>query len=221
MRTGRSAGERVVEAAALTARGAAGHAVRARPLRAGFALLLASALAFGCGYHLAVRRPLPKGLKSLSFGAVTNETEEVGVERDLRWAMEREFLRQGGFALSDAGDGVLEATIRELDIRPVAFDHLDQVFKYEMALVLDFTLTERSTGEVVWRATGVRETEEYSATPQVLVTTSPEFQRGTLDPGDLRSLHHVQFSEAQERAAIGRLFESMARDAYLRMTEDF
>jgi hypothetical protein len=115
----------------------------------------------------------------------------------------------------------LEVTIRDLDVRPVAFDRRDRVLNYEIARVLDLRLTRRSTGEVIWSATGLRETEEYSAIPQVLVTTSPEFQKETLNREDLRSLQHIQFSEGQERIALGRLFESVAKETYLRMTENF
>ncbi len=182
---------------------------------------LAFLLALGCGYHFAVIRPLPGGLRTLSLGTVANETLEAGVEKELLWAMETEFRRQGGFELVEVGQGVLDVTPRELDIRPVAFSRRDQVFKYEVSLVLDLVLTDRATGQVLWRADGLRETEEYSATPQVLVTTSPDFQRDTLNPEDLRGLHHVQFSKAQERRAVERLFQALARQAYLRLTEAF
>ena len=157
----------------------------------------------------------------MSFGAFANETLEVGIEKDLLWALEREFRRQGGFQLTEAGEGVLDVTIQELDVRPVAFTRRDQVFKYEVAVVLDATLTDRATGKVLWQAAGLRETEEYSATPQVEVTTSPDFQRGTLNPGDLSGLTQIQFSEAQERIAVDRLFEAVAREVSLRLTMDF
>ena len=157
----------------------------------------------------------------MNFGAFTNESREVGMEKDLLWAMEREFRRQGGFQVTEAGEGVLDVTIQELDIRPVAFSRMDQVLKYLVAVVLDATLTDRATGKILWQATGLRETGEYSATPQVEVTTSPDFQRGTLNPGDLNSLTQIQFSEAQERTAVSHLFEAVAREVHLRLTEDF
>lgn len=183
--------------------------------------LLAFLLIWGCGYHFAGNRPLPGGLRTMSFGVFTSETLEVGIEKDLQWAMEREFRRQGGFQVTEAGEGVLDVTIRQFDIRPVAFSRRDQVFAYEVAVVLDLTLTDRATGEVLWQATGVRETEEYSATPQVVVTTSPDFQRRTLNPEDLSGLTQIQFSEAQEQIAVDRLFEVVAREVHLRLTEDF
>ena len=157
----------------------------------------------------------------MSFGAFTNETLQVGMEKNLQWAMEREFHRQGGFQVTKAGEGVLSVTIRQFDIRPVAFARRDQVFSYEITMVLNLIFTDRATGEVLWRATGMRQIEEYSASPQVMVTTSPDFQQGTLNPEDLSELTQIQFSEAQERIAVDRLFEAAAREVHLRLTEDF
>jgi len=157
----------------------------------------------------------------MSFGAFTNETLEPGMEKDLQWAMEREFRRQGGFQVTETGEAVLDVAIREVDIRPVAFNRRDQVFAYEIAMVLDLTLLDRASGKVLWQATRVRETEEYSTTRQVIVTTSPDFQQGTLNPEDLSSLTQIQFSETQKRIAVDRLFEAVAREVHLRLTQDF
>jgi hypothetical protein len=157
----------------------------------------------------------------MSFGVFTNETLEVGMEKDLQWALENEFHQQGGFQVTEAGEGVLDVTIRQLDIRPVSFSRRDQVFAYEVTMVLDLTLTDRTTGEMLWQASEIRETEEYSATRQVIVTTSPDFQRGTLNPEDLSGLTQIQFSEARERIAVDRLFKAVAREIHFRLTEDF
>ncbi len=157
----------------------------------------------------------------MSFGVFTNETLQVGMEKDLQWALEREFRRQGGFQITEAGEGVLDVTIRQFDIRPVSFTRRDQVFAYEITMDLDLIFTDRTTGEVLWRVTGVRGTEEYSATPQVIVTTSPDFLQGTLNPEDLSDLTQIQFSQAQERIAVDRLFDEVAREVHLRLTEDF
>jgi hypothetical protein len=64
-------------------------------------------------------------------------------------------------------------------------------------------------------------TQDYSAIPQVVVTTSPEFLQGTLNPEDLPGLTDIQFSEAQRRLAIERLFATAAREVYFRLGDNF
>jgi hypothetical protein len=95
------------------------------------------------------------------------------------------------------------------------------VLEYEVALVFDATLTHRDTGQVLWQANNVRVTEDYSAIPQVVVTTSPEFWRGTLNPEDLSGLTDIQFSETQRHLAVERLFAAAAREVYFRLGENF
>ena len=72
--------------------------------------------------------------------------------------------------------------------RPLSFDLKDQALEYQGALVFDISLTHRDTGQVLWQATNLRVTTDYSAVPQVVVTTSPEFLQGTLNPEDLPGL---------------------------------
>jgi hypothetical protein len=82
-------------------------------------------------------------------------------------------------------------------------------------------LTHRETGQTLWQANNLRVTSDYSAVPQVVVTTSPEFQQGTLNPEDLQGLTDIQFSETQKRTAIERLFTAAAREVYFRLSENF
>jgi len=67
----------------------------------------------------------------------------------------------------------------------------------------------------------MRQTDEYSATAQVVVTSSEQFQQGTLDAVDLPKFTQVQLADSQGRIAMDRLFRDMARDAYALMTEGF
>jgi len=82
-------------------------------------------------------------------------------------------------------------------------------------------LTQRDTGQTLWQAPNVQVFEDYSAIPQVTVTTSPQFLQGTLDPKDLPGLTDVQFSETQRSLATARLFETAAREVYFRLGENF
>jgi hypothetical protein len=178
-------------------------------------------LALGCGYRLSSVPVLPQGIRSVSFAEFDNETLEVGVEKELRWALEREFRNRGGGIVTEGGEGVLNLTLRRFDLRPLSFDRRDQVLEYELALVLDVSLTHRDTGQLLWQANDLRVAEDYSAIPQVVVTTTPEFLQGTLNPEDLSGLTDIQFSETQRRLAVERLFTTAAREVYFRLGENF
>lgn len=174
-----------------------------------------------CGYHFAGTTPLPQGIRNVSFAEFSNHTLETGVEKELQWAIEREFRTQRNIRVTDTGEGVISAQLQRLELRPFSFDHRDQVLEYEMVLTLDIQLTDRGSGKVLWQADRLRVTEYYSAIPQVLVTTSPEFLQGTLDPADLPGLTDVQFSETQRRLATARLFTAAAREVSLRLGDNF
>ncbi len=174
-----------------------------------------------CGYHFSGAASLPQGIRSVSFVAFSNYTLETGVEKELQWAIERELRTHGNIRVTNMGDGVVSAQLRGLDLRPFSFDRRAQVLEYELVLALDIQLTDRGSGKVLWQANNLRMTEHYSAIPQVLVTTSPEFLQGALDPGDLPGLTDVQFSDTQRRLAIARLFAATAREVSLRLGDNF
>lgn len=186
-----------------------------------FYLLIFAPLSSGCGYHLAGAGNLPQDIQRVSFAEFANETLEVGVEKEFQWALEREFRNRGGITITEDGEGIINVVLRRLDLRPLSFDRRDQVLEYEVAVVFDISLSHRDSGQILWQASDLRVTSDYSAIPQVVVTTSPEFQRGTLNPEDLRGLTDVQFSETQRRVAVERLFAAAAREVYFRLGDDF
>jgi outer membrane lipopolysaccharide assembly protein LptE/RlpB len=186
-----------------------------------FPLLLLTCSSLACGYHFSGAHLLPQGIQRVRFAEFTNATLEVGVEKELQWALEREFRNRGGVTVADDGDGVVSVTLRQLDLRPLSLDSRDQVLEYEIAMVFDVNLVHRESGQVLWQATNLRVTEDYSAIPQVVVTTSPKFLQGNLNPEDLGGLTDIQFSEAQRRLAVERLFAAAAREVYLRLGENF
>ena len=184
-------------------------------------VLASGVLSSACGYRFAGRTTLPEGIRSIGFAAFANHTPETGREKELQWAFEREFRTRGGIRVSEAGRGVVSATLRLLESRPASRDRRSQALEHELVLELDVRLTERGSDKVLWQANGIRVTEYYSAVPQVLVTTSPEFLQGRLDAGDIAGFTDVQFSETQRRLARERLFAAAAREVALRLGDDF
>jgi outer membrane lipopolysaccharide assembly protein LptE/RlpB len=186
-----------------------------------FCLLTFDLLFSGCGYHFAGSGALPQGIQRVSVAEIDNQTLETGSEKELQWALEREFRGHGGVTVTDEGEGVLSVTMRQFDLRPLSFDSRDQVLEYEVVLLLDVVLTHRETGQTLWQANNLRVASDYSAVPQVVVTTSPEFQQGTLNPEDLRGLTDIQFSETQKQTAMERLFTAAAREVVSRLNDNF
>jgi len=164
---------------------------------------------------------LPQGIQRVSFAEVENQTLEVGIEKELRWALEREFRNHSGIAIADNAEGIINVTLHRLDLRPLSFDKKDEVLEYQLMLQFDVSLTQRDTGQTLWQANNIQVVEDYSAIPQVVVTTSPKFLQGTLNPTDLPGLTDIQFSETQRNLATARLFETAAREVYFRLGENF
>lgn len=191
------------------------------PVRPLYCVLACALLCSACGYQFAGKATLPQDIRSVSFAEFVNHTLETGREKELQWAIERELRNHGQIRVSDAGQGVLSATLTRLESRASSYDRRDQVLEYELVLELDVRLTERGSGKVLWEANGLRLNEYYSAIPQVLVTTSPEFLQDTLDPGDISGFTDVQFSETQHRRARARLFAAAAREVFVHLGDDF
>jgi len=190
-------------------------------LRWAILLWSVACMTLSCGYHFSGAANLPQGIQRVSFAEFENETLEVGVEKELQWALEREFRNRGGLTVAEDGEGIVHVTLHRLDLHPLSFDERDQVLEYELVMVFDVNLTHRDTGQVLWQVGNIQVVEDYSAIPQVVVVTAPEFLRGPLNPEDLRGLTDVQFSETQRRLATARLFETAAREVYFRLGENF
>jgi outer membrane lipopolysaccharide assembly protein LptE/RlpB len=181
----------------------------------------------GCGYHLVGEKlELPENVRSLSVGTINNRSREYGLEKALAFALEREIHERGHLRMVEdpgGGDAVLTGTIRDLRVRPVAFDSNDQALQYEMTLILDLTLTRQNDGRVLWQVSRLEEIAEYSSGSQAVIASSSEFQQGTLDADNLPCVSgqtrpcNVQFSTIQlaetlRRRAIRRLLREAVRD---------
>jgi hypothetical protein len=190
------------------------------------AVFLAVALV-GCGYHFAGEQVgLPEDIHSLSVGTLVNRSREHGLEKTLAFALEGEIHQRGHFRIIEdpgGGDAVLSGTIREVRVQPVAFDANDIAEQYEIAIILDFTLTRKDDGQVLWHVNRLQESDQYDVSPNVVVTTSPQFQQSALNASDVHNPEFtaVQLAETERRRAITRLLSQAVRDVYNQMVENF
>jgi lipopolysaccharide assembly LptE-like protein len=178
----------------------------------------------GCGYRFAgTGNRLPTDVHTIGFGPVRNSTREVGIEKQFLEAFEDELVSRGRLSVVPANesDVVLSGTVRDYQSRPVAFSSNDVVLQYQASVAVDLELRRRDNGKLLWKTIGQRETQDYSAVPGVVVTSSSQFQRQTLNAKDLGQFTDIQLSEGQRREANEKLIETLSREVYNQMMEDF
>ncbi len=185
---------------------------------------LALVWATGCGYQFAAGgRTFDATVKTLGIRTFANETREIGVEKRLTMAIEREFVIRGPLKVksADESDLVLTGTVKSAEDRPVAFNRDDEVLIYQTVLALDLELRRRDTGKLVWKVHGLRVADDYESVASVIVTTSSDFRKGTLNPEDLGGLTDIQLAETRRRQTLERMIGNLARDVYDQIMEDF
>ncbi len=181
----------------------------------------------GCGYGFSSdQRGLDPDVRTVSVGTIVNRSNEYGLEKRLQFAIEREVRVRHQLQVDEnpgGGDAVLTGTIRDVRVRPVAFDSNDRAVQYQLSMVLDFMLTRPRDGRVLWQVTGLRQIDEYAAAANVVVTSSSQFQRGTLDAADINNseFSSIQLAESDRKSALTRLLNQTARDVYDQMLENF
>src|SRR4030095_2159378 len=115
-----------------------------------------------------------------------NHTREHGLDVRLQKAIEEEFRRRGILRVEDQNaDLLLSGDIRRFASVPVAFSATDEAVQYQGILQVSFRLTERATGKGVSETPLRQATQDFGAVSGVVVTSSPNFQRGTIDSRDL------------------------------------
>ena len=181
-------------------------------------------LATGCGYHVGGASPtLPPTARSVSVALFGNSTREHGVELALRSAIEEEFRRRGTLDVvpDPQGDLAVSGVIRRYQSTPVAFTGTSEAVQFQGVLQVSFRVVERATGHVIYENKLLQESLDYGAVSGVVVTSSPRFQRGTIDARDLGQMTNVQLGEARRRTTLAELVEVLARDVYLQSMEGF
>jgi len=188
------------------------------------AALLAVLVLAACGYHLAgTGTTVPDGARTIRIERFTNHTREAGLDVHLNRAVEDEFRRQGTLRVVTEGDAdvVLSGTIRRFTSIPVAFSATDEAVQYQGIMSVSLRLTERESGHVLFENKLLQESQDFGAVSGVVISSSPHFQRGTINARDLPDLTNVQIGEARRREAQNDLIELLARDIYLQAMEGF
>jgi hypothetical protein len=194
-------------------------------MRARVLALAAAAVLAGCGYRFAgAGRSFAPEVRSIGVQTFANETREIGIEKRLALALEREFTLRGPLRVArtpEEADLLLTGTVRAAVDRPVAFNRQDESLIYRTTLALDLELRRRATGELVWQARNLRGAEDYESVASVIVTTSSAFRSSTLNVEDLGAFTDIQLAESRRRQSLERIVGALARDVYDQIMEDF
>jgi len=179
----------------------------------------------GCGYRFSGESALLfKNVRTIYVQPFVNRSREVGIDREMASALRSEFYRRGRLQLAeraDQADAILTGVIRTLDNRVASVNRSDEVLQYEAVLTLDVTLRRREPDEIIYRGDGTRLTQIYSGSRAAVVTTSAEFQTGSLNAADVRNLTDIQLTETQKADARDRLIASFARELHQKLMEMF
>jgi len=181
-------------------------------------------LASACGYNFAgTGSRVPTDVHTISLGPLQNATREIGIEKQLLESLEDEVSSRARLSVvpSGQGDVILSGVVRDYVSRPSSFSSRDEALEYQATVSVDLELRRRDNGKLLWKTIGQKETQTYSAVPGVVVTSSSQFQRSTLNAQNVTQFTDIQLSEGQRREANERLIEMLARDVYNQMMEDF
>ncbi len=105
-------------------------------------------LPVGCGYHLVgTSSSLPASIRSLCVAPFVNQTERNELDQRLAEALTQEWVKRGRFQLvstPEQADAVLSGTIVQAVAMPVQFDQQGRATEYQLMLVADVQLVDRS-----------------------------------------------------------------------------
>ena len=186
--------------------------------------LIALVLLSSCGYRLGgMSRELPEGPHTISIRLFRNHTREQGLDLQLRHAIEEEFRRRGPLQVVPQGEGDVELSgdIRRLTNTPVAFSGTDEAVQYQGTMLVGIRLVQREGGKLLFEVPTLTATQDFAAERGVVISSSPRFQRGTMDARDLADLTNVQLIQARRSVAIRELLDQVARDVYRQAMEGF
>ena len=190
------------------------------------ALVLALCLcASGCGYQFVGNGALlPKDARTLFVESFVNRGREVGIEKEVATALRSEFYRRGPLRIVDQfdlADLILTGVVRPLENTVASVNGYDEALQYYSVILIDVSLRQRESNNVIWRADAMRFSQLYAGSRAAVVTTSSDFRTGTLNAADVGRLTDIQLTEYDRRDTRKQLTEQLAKEVYQRIMEMF
>jgi hypothetical protein len=177
-------------------------------------LILGSCALGSCGYHVAGKADLvPKDVHTIAIPAFTNASVKYKLSDSLPEAISREFITRTRYkTVNDPtqADAVLSGSV----VRYVAYPSLinqatGRTSGLQIIVVLNVTLTQRSTGKVIFSRPAYEAHERYElATPNPGASASSQ-----------NAANYQYFDESG--AGLQRLSKDVARDLVTSILENF
>ncbi len=165
-----------------------------------FSIIIFLLVVTGCGYRFGGEGfgPSP-GIRSIAIPTFINETYEAGIETTVTNALLRELIKDRRVKVvgEDEADAIMEGTVTSFAISSVAYDPSGVVSEYRTWVALDVFLKRNGKGEVLWSKKGLRESDVYRVSSDVLLT------------------------EAEKERAIQKIARELARRIRRRLFEGF
>ncbi len=143
------------------------------------ALTVAAALSCGCGYHVSGHADLlPKRIKTIAIPAFANLTTRYRLAQQLPGALTREFITRTRYQVvadPNLADAVLRGTVVNYTSYPTVLDPTTgRASSIQLNVVMQVTLTDRTTGAVLFSRPNleVRERYEISVDPSAYLEES-------------------------------------------------
>ena len=179
----------------------------------------------GCGYSFAGRSDaFPPDIRAVYVEPFINQTRDVGLEKEITSALRSELYRRGQLRVvdrPDQADGIIAGVVRSFESHVASVNRSDEVLQYETALVVDASLRRRDPSEIIWRSHGNRLVDIHAGSRAAVVTTSSQFESGTLTADDVRRMTDIQLTETENYAVRQQLVERFARQLHQRLMEMF
>ena len=136
------------------------------------AMLVASAMFGGCGYHVAGRSgALPKSIHVIAVPALENKTTSYRIEQRLTAATVHEFLAKTSYrVISDPanGDAILRGKVLSLEAVPLLFDTATgRATTMLVSVKCEVTFEERETGKVLYHTDNFLFRNQYEISTDV------------------------------------------------------
>ena len=122
-----------------------------------FPLLAAAFLLTACvdepGTSSPTARHAPSAGQKLAVRAISNKSQQFGLEDTLALAVRDEFLRDGRYQLvpEKEADDVVAITITHYLLTPLAYDSTLAPISYKLRILADVRMLDRATDRELWK----------------------------------------------------------------------
>jgi len=134
------------------------------PLAASVLFLLSALAAAGCGYHVENGNPALAPGKVLAVESFQNQTSYYKIDQIFTRAMVNELVRATDYRIVADGsraDAVLQSSIKRLSAQPVTYSKSSFASTFMVTVNAGVTVTEKSTGEVLYQNQNLVFSEQY------------------------------------------------------------